>query len=204
MIDDGTIGRAYLGMISVIDQHLDRENDPGNWHGVWQMAGGGAVMDFGIHQIDLLQFFFGRAQAVSATTKRSAAEFPEKAEDTGILTIEYGNGAVASIICCNCDTSLPGMTPRKEIYGTEGSLQIHQVDGQTKLNLRADGKSSEVVSISNWWEDANLAVITHLVDCLVDGAEPVATLEEARHDLEIVLAAYRASKEGKRIVLEDA
>lgn len=204
LIDDGTIGRPYLAMISVIDQHLDRENDPGNWRGVWEKAGGGAVMDFGIHRIDLLQFLFGRVRSVTAMTRRQAAAFPEKAEDTGLLTLEYENGAIASIICCNCDTSLPGMTPRREIYGTEASLRIQEVGGRTKLNIRSGGNSTEVVSVSNWWEDANIAVVTHLVDCLVDGAEPVATLEEARHDLEIVLAAYRSSREGKRIGLDEA
>ena len=44
-------------------------------------------------------------------------------------------------------------------------------------------------------------MVTHLADCLLDGSEPVVSLEEARHDLEIVRAAYRSAREGRRVAL---
>lgn len=204
MIDGGTLGRAYFGKASVVEQHLDQENDPEAWRGTWEKAGGGVLMDFAIHKIDLMQFFFGRAQAVTATTRRLVAEHPNKAEDIGIVTIEYAAGSIANIVSFNCDDSLPKAWHRQEIYGTEGSLQIHEIDTTLNMNLTVNGRSDEVVSVPNWWEEANITVIRHLIDCLVDGTEPVAPLSEVRHDLEIISAAYRSSNEGKRIVLDDA
>ena len=201
LIDKDAIGRTYLGVASLYAQQLHWENDPENWHGVWEKAGGGVVMDAAIHLVDLMQFLFGRAKAINAITKRLVAENPDKAEDVGALNIEYVNGQIASIVCANCDNSLPRIFFRKEIYGTKGSLLIHDLNGENKLDLRVGGKTDEVVSIKNWWEEANFAAINHLVDCLVDGEKPVASLDEARHDLEIVLAVYQSNKEGKRIAL---
>lgn len=43
--------------------------------------------------------------------------------------------------------------------------------------------------------------MAHPADCLLDGSEPVASLAEARHDLEIVLAGYRSAREGRRVAL---
>ena len=204
MINRGTLGRVYFTKTSVIDQQLDQENDPNAWRGTWHKAGGGAVMDFGIHKIDLMQYYFGRAKAVTATTRRMVGEHAEKAEDVGIVTIEHVSGSISVIMCFNCDESLPKAWHRQEIYGTEGSLQIHEFDHTMKMNLVVGGQSDEIVSTPNWWEEGNIAVIRHLVDCLVDCAEPVASLEEARHDLEIVFAAYQSSSEGRRIVLDAA
>ena len=72
----------------------------------------------------------------------------------------------------------------------------------TRLIRSAGGVSEEVLTVENWWEKANVAVMTHLVDCLLDGSEPVVSLEEARHDLEIVLAGYRSANEGRRVAIE--
>ncbi len=81
---------------------------------------------------------------------------------------------------------------------------MFQVGELTKLVHAANGRTRELASVPGWWESANIAAVTHLVDCLLDETEPVASLEEARHDLEVVLAAYQASSEGRRVSLRDS
>ena len=202
LINNGDLGRIYLGTASTVEQHLDQENDPNAWRGCWDKAGGGALLDFGIHKIDLMQFFFGRARAVTATTRRLICEIPEKAEDLATVTIEYESGGIATILSFNCDDSLPKSWHRQEVYGTKASLQIHEFDTTLKMTKSAAGESQEIIAMENWWEEANIASIRHLLDCLVDGVEPVAPLSEVRHDLEVAFAAYRSSEEGRRIVLD--
>ncbi len=201
MISNGDLGGAYLGTASTIEQNLDQENNPDAWRGCWDKAGGGVLMDFGVHKIDLMQFFFGRATAVTATTRRLVCDFPERAEDVGAVTIEYESGSIATILSFSCDNSLPKSWHRQEVYGTKASLQIHEFDTTLRMTKTIDGESKEIISTENWWEEANVSAIQHLVDCLVDGVEPITPLGEVRHDLEIIFAAYQSSEEGRRIVL---
>ena len=72
----------------------------------------------------------------------------------------------------------------------------------TRLTRWMGGVSGEVVAVENWWEAANIAVVTHLVGCLLDGAEPNVSLAEARHGLEVGLAGYRSANEGRRVTIE--
>ena len=201
IIGAGGIGRVYLATGLMVVQQLAFENDLDYWRGRWDQAGGGTLMDGGTHLVDLMQFVLGPAVAATATARRLVADHPEKAEDTASLTLEYERSGVANIVCANCDTSLAGMTWEKAFYGTHGSLHVFQRGPHTKLVRMADGAPEEIMSVEGWWEKANVSVITHLADCLLDGAEPLVSLAEARHNLEIVLAAYRSSSEGRRIVL---
>ena len=202
IIDSGELGDVYLVTGLFIAQQSSIENDPDNWRGTWDKAGGGILIDGGVHLVDLMQFMLGRAAAVSATAKRLVADHPHKADDTASLTIEYERGAIGSVVCANCDTSFAELTTDKSFFGTRGSLRVLQDGPLTRLIRSAGGVSEEVLTVENWWEKANVAVMTHLVDCLLDGSEPVVSLEEARHDLEIVLAGYRSANEGRRVAIE--
>ena len=202
IIESGELGEVYLMTGLFLAQLSQVENDPGNWRGTWDRAGGGILMDGGVHVVDLMQFVLGRAVAVSATAKRLVAGLPHKADDTTSLTIEYERGAIGSVVCASCDDSHPGLTTDKGFFGTRGSLRVWQDGPLTRLTRWAGGVAEEVLAVENWWEAANVAVVTHLVDCLVDGTEPNVSLAEARHDLEIVLAAYRSADEGRRVTIE--
>ena len=202
IIDSGEIGDVYLMTGLFIVQQSGIENDPDNWRGTWDKAGGGILIDGGVHLVDLMQFMLGRAAAVSATAKRLVADLPHKADDTTSVTIEYERGAIGSLVCANCDTSLAELTAEKGFYGTRGSLRMFQDGPLTRLIRSAGGVSEEILTVENWWTKANVAVVTHLVDCLVDGTEPNVSLAEARHDLEVVLAAYRSANEGRRVAIK--
>ena len=201
IIDSGELGDVYLTTGLFLSQLSRAENDPDNWRGTWDRAGGGILIDGGVHVVDLMQFILGRATAVSATAKRLVAGLPHKADDTTSLTIEFERGAIGSVVCASCDTSHPGLTTDKAFFGTEGSLRVWQDGPLTRLTRWTGGVPEEIVAVENWWEKANVAVVTHLVDCLLDGTEPNVSLAEARHDLEIVLTAYRSASEGRRVAI---
>lgn len=118
------------------------------------------------------------------------------------MTVEYERGAIGSLVCANCDTSLAELTAEEGFYGTRGSLRMF-LDGPLTRFIRSAGRvSEEILTVENWWTKANVAVVTQLLNCLVDGAEPNVSLAEAQHDLEIVLAAYRSANEGRRVSIK--
>ena len=85
------------------------------------MDGGGALMNQGIHTIDLMQWLMGPIKRVSAMTTTLAHERIE-VEDTGAATVEFANGALGSIACT---TSMwPGHFRIVEVSGNQGTVAM--------------------------------------------------------------------------------
>ncbi|MFD9905384.1 Gfo/Idh/MocA family protein, partial [Streptomyces sp. NPDC059063] len=70
------------------------------WFADPELAGGGALMDHTVHIADLLDdLFAARAVEVYAQTNNLLYEGEVAAETSGLVTVTYDNGAVATIDC---------------------------------------------------------------------------------------------------------
>ena len=73
--------------------------DSSSWKGTWALDGGGALMNQGIHSIDLLQWLVGeRITAVNGRIATLAHERIE-VEDTGSAHLLFESGALGTIAC---------------------------------------------------------------------------------------------------------
>lgn len=92
--------------------------DSGGWRGTWETDGGGALMNQGIHGVDLLQWLVGvpdEVQAFSATLAHQRIE----TEDTLLANLKYPHGALGNIECTT--SAYPGFARTIEISGDRGS-----------------------------------------------------------------------------------
>jgi len=206
IIDDGEIGKPFLGIVNVVGNEFDRMNDPNHWKGDLRQAGGGALIDTGYHAVYMLQHFLGPARAVTAMTKRLRVEPKNKGDDTSIVALEMPDGAVGSIVVTYCATG-DVWTETRQIIGPQGSLFItDNPEDETPLIGCVEG---EVVPVKvhnppnvHWYGVRR--VLDHFVDCVVQNQRPQVTAEEARAALATVLAAYRSEREGRRVEVSDA
>ncbi len=164
------------------------------------IAAGGAMLDMGIHAIDLALWLFGPIAAVSA----KAATLIKKisVDDNALLLLEFKSGALGYIEVGW--TSKPGFTGF-ELYGTEGSLICDYVRG---LQLCSGKASAGTDSVNEWamLDDKPTTggwpiEIDYWID-VVQGKEKL-TMDGAsgRAALEVALAAYKSSRAGKRVEL---
>jgi predicted dehydrogenase len=88
------------------------------WRGTWKLDGGGAVMNQGVHQVDLMQWIIGPVKTVSAlaTTRMHPAI---EVEDTLTCNVQFENGALGSYVATTA--MWPGGPVRIEIGGEHGS-----------------------------------------------------------------------------------
>lgn len=165
-----------------------------------KLAAGGAMLDMGIHAIDIALWLFGPVSAVSA----KAATLIKKiaVDDNAVLLLEFASGALGYIEAGW--TSKPGFNGI-EIYGTEGTLVCDYARG---LQLCAGKASAGSVSVQEWsmidnepatggWSiemDYWMNVVMGRTPLTMDGAA-------GRAALEVALAAYKSSKTGRRIAL---
>ncbi|HOK29896.1 MAG TPA: Gfo/Idh/MocA family oxidoreductase, partial [bacterium] len=76
----GAIGKLILGDAYMKYFRSQAYYDSGDWRGTWALDGGGALMNQGIHCIDLMQWIMGEVGSVFAYTRTLARKI--EVEDT--------------------------------------------------------------------------------------------------------------------------
>lgn len=201
------IGRPFMAVSTFIGNEFNRMNQPGSWKGSWEKSGGGVTIDNGFHMIDLLRWWFGEVKAVTASMGTLAIDAADKAEDSALINLEFESGMLASLTLTfgarynAWPDRYVGAALRTEILGLEGAISAGNLDPAFSL-VRKDReavriRSSELVS------DFPVNEFVHFADCILGKAEPTVTAEDGRAALEIITAAYRSAREGRRVELRE-
>lgn len=114
-----------FGKLVLCDLYMKYWRDPAyyagsNWKGTRRFDGGGALMNQGIHGVDILLYLVGNAKALCA--KNQTRFHSIDVEDSSVAMLEFENGAMGVIEATTC--SCPGFDRRLEITGTEGSVVL--------------------------------------------------------------------------------
>ena len=105
--------------------------DSGAWRATWAVECGGVLLNQALHQLDLLQWFVGMPQKVSALCSFGKWHDIEVEDDVTAL-LEYENGATGVFVTT---TGEPHGVNRLEIVGTKGKLLLeHGVLYQTQFD----------------------------------------------------------------------
>ncbi len=130
-IEQGLLGRPLC-----VDARVKWYRPPeyyanSHWRGTLALDGGGALINQGIHTIDLLLWLLGDVVRVQARTATLLHKI--EAEDTAVATLEFASGALG--IFHATTAAYPGYLRRVEISGTEGTV-ILEHDRIIAVDLR--------------------------------------------------------------------
>lgn len=205
-VEEGQLGQLVLGDAAIKWYRTQEYYDSGEWRGTWNLDGGGALMNQGIHTIDLLQYIFGETESITAYTATLAHERIE-VEDVATASIKFKSGALGTIVGTTC--AYPGLSARLEIHGTNGSAIIDN-DLLTYFNSKELDQSSLNETAAAQETGSSTAEIGHyahklqikdMMDAILEDREPLVNGEEGRKPLEIILAIYESAKMGKQVFL---
>jgi UDP-N-acetyl-2-amino-2-deoxyglucuronate dehydrogenase len=180
--------------------------DGDDWRGTWALDGGGALMNQGIHYVDLLQYLVGPVAEVSAYSTTRAHERIE-VEDIVVAAIKFKSGALGFIE--GNTAAYPGFCARLDIYGSDGGVVIED-DLVKEWKLRCSetyqsapnaGKAISGTSSASIWEDSHRRQIEDVANAIRKDRPPSIPGEEGRKSLEIVLAIYQSALTGKPVTL---
>ena len=107
------------------------------WKGTRKFDGGGALMNQGIHGVDLLQYLMGDAKVLQGRAKTLIHSI--EVEDTAAALLEFECGALGVIEATT--SSYPGFDRRLEIRGDRGYLTLQE---DTILELMINGEQVEL------------------------------------------------------------
>jgi UDP-N-acetyl-2-amino-2-deoxyglucuronate dehydrogenase len=207
LIDDGALGRLVLGEASTKWYRTQAYYDAAPWRGTWAMDGG-ALLNQGIHYVDLLRWCMGPAVEVTAVCTTQTHDI--EVEDTALAIVRFASGAVGTIGATTA--AYPGFPQRLEITGTQGTVTVE--DGQLiRAALRgaadpapapdpAQGPPQATAADPAALDAAvHAAQLADLLAAADEGREPAVTGQDGRDALEIVRAVYESSRAGRPVRL---
>ncbi|HUX21901.1 MAG TPA: Gfo/Idh/MocA family oxidoreductase [Spirochaetia bacterium] len=197
-IQDGEFGKLRLAEFS---EKLHRGDlyfaSDGGWRATRSQAGGGVLMNQGIHQLDQIIWMLGRVTAVTA--RAAAARSDAETEDTMVATLSFESGAIGVLVATT--TFLSDRPPsrygggtirRLELNGAEASVTV--VDN--KLVMWKSTKREELPQSPRPAEN----VFDDFVQWVRDDSYSSPTLvksDDARYLLSVIDALYRAADSGE-------
>ncbi|MGE7825833.1 Gfo/Idh/MocA family protein [Paenibacillus sp. NPDC093718] len=197
VIQEGRLGKFSLCSAYVMLYRDQAYYDSAGWRGTWAMDGGGAMMNQGIHTVDMLQWLVGPVASLSAKAKAVLRNI--EVEDTVIAALEFASGAlgVLEITTTACD----GKGQRLVIHGDKGVLVIEE---DTIVSLEIDGQQIQLPEFEPFKviPDGHRLQIRDMALAVREGRQPVITGKDGRHSLEIILCTYEASRQRKEIQLQ--
>jgi UDP-N-acetyl-2-amino-2-deoxyglucuronate dehydrogenase len=192
-IVDGRLGVVTSAVASVPWWRAQEYYDSAGWRGTWAFDGGGAVMNQGVHTVDLLVWLLGRPAEVSASTARLAHERIE-VEDVAVATIRFAGGALAVLHATTA--AYPGLPVRLQVHGSQGSAVI---DGDRATFFPG---GDEVAGGDADFVDGHLRQYADVV-AAVDGAGPVGvTVHDGLTALAVVRSIYVSATLGAPVAVD--
>ncbi|MCM3901264.1 MAG: Gfo/Idh/MocA family oxidoreductase [Pyrinomonadaceae bacterium] len=206
MLDEGKAGKPILVSACVKWYRPPEYYRDSGWRGTWALDGGGALMNQGVHTVDLLLWLIGDVTRVSA--KALTAFHNVEVEDTVVATLEFACGAIGVL---QVATSVyPGYQRHIELTGSEGTI-ILEHDRIVAADLRNPLKNLAEVSESNQNPNAtsplvpdvsgHRRILEDFLRAIETNGQPVCDGHEGRRSVELVQAIYESSRTGQSVSL---
>lgn len=192
------LAEGCLGPIRQIHLVARGYRVPSPWRRRRAEAGGGALIDGGIHYVNLLRQWGGEvAEVYALRASQTVAEM--EGEDSVHLLARLRSGAVAALLN---SVGTPGVfrTQCSTVSGTEGTLFL---DNRGRfLLLRARRRRRLSLFLRD--RRGHAAMLREFVAAIREGRQPQMAGEEGRGDLAVVLAAYRSLDLGRPVEVSSA
>lgn len=198
------VDRGELGRITVADLYMKYWRDEGYfkaspWRGTFAMDGGGALMNQGIHGVDLMHYLLGAPRLIGAKVKTLVHNI--ETEDTALALVEYPSGALGVIEAAT--SANPGFDRRIEIHGSRGSVTIVDtkisrlvIDGEVRIEREGVGDAGTASNPGGLGHEKHLSLYGDFIDAIEKDRDPISTANDGYLSVKLIEDVYRRSKEG--------
>jgi len=205
MIGDICLARTYLGGSEML-----RLSNPDNWIGKQAKAGGGVMMDSGVHSYFLVRWMVGEINKVYAHTSVFKKDLYQDVEDNATVLYEFETGAIGSSMFSN--TTEAPWTERLELFGTKGSLIVDMLQERPVQLFSTKNRSPDMEDWWSWygdvsweepfiehsavgWKQASMRKeVQHFVLCVKENMDPLVSGRDGKRDVEIALKALQSAR----------
>ncbi len=122
LVKDGVFGKISLCRLSMKYVRTPEYYSSSSWRGTIKYDGGGALMNQGIHGIDMLMYIMGDIKNVKGKIRTLVHDI--EVEDSAVAVVEFASGALGTIEASTC--AYPGFDRRIEIHGDKGYVYLKE------------------------------------------------------------------------------
>ena len=200
-LDSGGLGRITSAAIEVPLWRTQEYYDSAGWRGTWAMDGGGALMNQGVHLVDLALWLLGDVEEVYAHTGLLAHQGIE-VEDTVTITARLASGALMTFLATTAAHSPPDI--RVNIMGDQGTIvtvndeitHFSTAEGPQTAALPAPSAAAADIDEG---EKVQRDQLVDFVDAVRNGHQPLVTAEQARNAVAFIEAVYESGRTGTSV-----
>ena len=202
----GDLGRITSGIASIDWWRGQSYYDSGDWRGTWELDGGGALMNQGVHTVDLLVAALGKPVEVFAYAETLAHQRIE-VEDVAVGVVRFESGALGVLHATTA--AYPGLSARLQVHGDRGSAVIDNdrlvfFETGSEEKLMGGTSSREVPTAGSdpgQLSDAHRLQYLNFLAAL-DGTEAIRVdLHANRQSIAVITGAYESARTGKPVRL---
>jgi len=211
LLDQGAVGKvAVVRRRHAINVLLNPGfvNGPTRWH-LDPVANVGMFFDDATHAADWFYWMLGEARSVTAQIDRIVTDCGT--DDNGIAVYRFGKGEIGILL--NSSTTVAAVSTT-EIYGDQGTIIQDYGDGPATSAPRAPGAAPLrlIRQGDKQWTEYDLsipasqgeriaAIPRPFIDYVRGLTDTTISAHEGRKSVEMVLAAYQSSSQGRQIDL---
>ena len=201
-LDQGLLGQVVSASLSMKYFRDAAYYGASGWRGTWAMDGGGALMNQGIHGVDLLQYLAGPVRRVTALCKTQTRKI--EVEDSAAAILEFAGGAIGVLEAST--TCYPGYPRRLEICGDQGGVILEE-DAILRWDLDAkrpaperspSGAARDPAAIDR---DGHERQLRNMVGAIRGTEALLVDAREGGKPVEIILAIYESARSGRGVEL---
>ena len=190
IIEEGRLGRITSATIEVPLWRSQEYYDSGAWRGTWELDGGGALMNQGVHLVDLTLWLLGEVEELFAHTGLLAHERIE-VEDTVTVTARLVSGAQLTF---QATTAAYGTLPiRMNLMGDAGSI-VTENERVVHVHSRDGLELPEFTT-----RDILREGLIDFVTAVQQGTAPLVSSAEARAAVAFIEAVYESGRTGRPV-----
>jgi UDP-N-acetyl-2-amino-2-deoxyglucuronate dehydrogenase len=203
-VDKKRFGRIYMVNLNVFWTRPQSYYNSAGWRGTWEFDGG-AFMNQASHYVDLIDWIVGPVESLQAYTATLARDI--EVEDTGVISLRWRNGALGSM----------NVTMLAYPHNLEGSITILGEKGTARIGGVAVNEVQQWQFAEPDEDDARVREASYattsvygfghplyydnVIKVLRGEAEPETDGREGLKSLEVLIAAYRSARDGRRVAL---
>ena len=193
----GAIDEGILGKITLVKYNFSHYGPYKSWEALseekWffdsEKAGGGVLLDLGVHCIDILRYLIGEYDKVNGINFNTSCINMENEDNCNVL-FRFKNGVLGFIGVSWCNEPLETI----DLFGTKGFIKV-DLSGRNPLSFGPESLNrnkviKDLLEFRPTNESAQNQLIDHFINCIQTKKQESPNFDDGKKAVDFVLDAY--------------